>query len=99
MARDIIGHCWHCGRDLAPCDYGREALCLGCGKPTRVCRNCRHYAPGRPNACLEPMTELVADKEKANFCELFDPSPNPAAGPGTSPADALRQAADDLFRS
>ena len=65
MATDIIGHCWHCGRDLAPSDYGREALCLGCGKPTRVCRNCRQFAPGRPNACLEPMTELVADKEKA----------------------------------
>lgn len=41
------------------------------------------------------------DKTRANFCELFDPSPNPAVGPGLSPSptDALRQAADDLFRS
>ena len=45
------------------------------------------------------MAERVMDKTRANFCELFDPSPNPAAGPGWSPTDALRQAADDLFRS
>jgi hypothetical protein len=98
MATDIIGHCWHCGRDLAPCDYGREALCLGCGKPTRVCRNCRHFAPGRPNACLEPMTDLVADKEKANFCELFDPASLATTGQSPSRATDLLQRAQDLFK-
>ncbi len=76
MNDDIIGKCWHCGAGLTKADYGRETSCLACNKPTRVCRNCRHFAPGR----------------------LFDPSPNPAAGPGPAPEDALRQAAEDLFR-
>ncbi|MFZ1538120.1 MAG: hypothetical protein WAT23_12145 [Chromatiaceae bacterium] len=98
MATDIIGHCWHCGHDLTPCDYGRESLCLGCGKPTRVCRNCRHYAPGRPNACLEPMTELVAEKERANFCELFDPADRSGGDSGQSRATNLLQRAQDLFK-
>jgi len=98
MGTDIIGHCWNCGRDLTQSDYGRETLCLGCGKATRVCRNCRQFAPGRPNACLEPMTELVTDKEKANFCELFDPAEGPRFGGGQSRGADLLQRAHDLFK-
>jgi hypothetical protein len=102
---DIKGYCWHCARGLIKADYGREALCLGCGKATRVCRNCRFFAPGRPNACSEPMAERVADKQKANFCEFFDPNPNPSSSSsspgGNAAAEAqadLRQAAEALFR-
>jgi len=101
MDTDLIGRCWHCGRGFTKADYGRETLCLGCGKPTRVCRNCRHYAPGRPNACREPMTELVLDKERPNFCELFDPGRalegEPRQSQGSSAADLL-QRAQDLFK-
>ncbi|MEJ2619176.1 MAG: hypothetical protein P8163_02695 [Candidatus Thiodiazotropha sp.] len=73
----IKGKCWHCNRGLQAIDYGRETSCLTCGKPTRVCRNCRWYAPGRPNQCEEPAVEQVLDKEKANFCELFEPTLTP----------------------
>jgi hypothetical protein len=98
MNTDTIGRCWRCGSDLAKADFGRETLCLGCGKPTRVCRNCRHYAPGRPNACREPMTEPVLDKERANFCELFDPGDLYAGGSGRESAADLLQRARDLFK-
>ncbi len=44
------------------------------------------------------MTELVADKEKANFCELFDPVALSATGQGQSRATDLLQRAQDLFK-
>jgi hypothetical protein len=96
MSEDTLGKCWNCGRELAKADYGREATCLGCAKPTRVCRNCRHFAPGRPNECVEPLVERVLDKENANFCELFDPSKEPA-GVASPDADDLLKQAEDLF--
>ena len=96
---DIIGHCWHCGAELTTSDFGRESNCLRCGKPTRSCRNCRFYARGRPNDCSEPVAEPVADKERANFCGWFDPAPSPERGDAPAPADALRKAAEDLFKS
>ena len=98
MSDDIIGKCWHCGHPLSKAHYGRETLCPGCGKATRVCRNCRFYARGRPNDCEEPMAEEVMDKQRANFCDFFDPTPEPAsAGTGSASADLLK-AAEDLFK-
>lgn len=104
VASESIGLCWRCGQGLTAADYGREASCPGCGKNTRVCRNCRHYAPGRPNDCLEPLAERVLIKDRANFCDHFEPSvrPLPGAGPGETVGrdhqDALRAAAEALFR-
>lgn len=95
---DIIGHCWHCGNALTGADYGREAFCLACGKATRSCRNCRNYARGRPNDCLEPIAEAVADKLRANFCEHFDPAPQPDGGTGAPATAQLREAAEALFK-
>jgi hypothetical protein len=98
METEHIGSCWNCRHGLTKADYGREATCPGCGKSTRCCRNCRHYAPGRPNDCLEPMEERILDKSKANFCELFEPAENPLPSGAKPDLDALRQAADDLFK-
>lgn len=95
---EIRGTCWHCGRGLTAADYGREQTCLGCGKPTRCCLNCRHYAPGRPNACMEPMVEHVVDKAKANFCELLEPVIRDGAIAAGPAVDAQRQAAEALFK-
>jgi hypothetical protein len=98
MGEEIIGKCWHCGRPLGKADFGRENGCLGCGKATRVCRNCRHYARGRPNDCEEPMAEQVMDKERANFCDYFDPTLEPATGSVEASASDLREVAENLFK-
>jgi primosomal protein N' len=95
----IIGKCWHCGTELTNADFGRETDCRSCGKATRVCRNCRWYALEQSNQCQEPMAERVMDKTKANFCEYFEPTTTPDSGGEKSSADALRQAAEDLFKS
>ncbi|MEA3277325.1 MAG: hypothetical protein U9Q81_19000 [Pseudomonadota bacterium] len=98
MSDQIQGRCWHCGNGLTAADLGRESACAHCGKDTRVCRNCRHYAPGRPNDCVEPMVEKVLNKERANFCELFEPTATPASSGPEPAADDLRKAAEDLFK-
>lgn len=97
MTEQAVGKCWHCGQALRPADLARENTCPGCSKSTRACRNCRWYAPGRPNECREPMVERIADKEKANYCELFQPSLDLDPQSGNDAGDGLRKAADDLF--
>jgi hypothetical protein len=43
------------------------------------------------------MVERVLDKARANFCELFDPTDNPAASRSPA-ADELLDRAKDLFK-
>ncbi len=92
---NTAGRCWHCGQDLEGHEFGRETLCLGCGKPTRVCRNCRWYAPSRAQQCSEPMAEAVTNKERANFCGFFEETTEGVAGDAQS-VDELREAAELL---
>jgi hypothetical protein len=94
----ILGKCWHCGADLHSADFGRETDCQGCGKATRVCRNCRWYAPARPNQCEEPMAEPVMEKTRANFCGYFEATTEPRGETAANSDDSLRQAAEDLFK-
>ena len=99
MGEEIKGKCWNCGSGLTRLDLGRESLCGDCGKPTHCCRNCRHYAPGRANECMEPQVERVIDKARSNFCELFEPTLTPKPGAAVvSDTDAARRAAEDLFK-
>jgi len=98
MSDELKGHCWHCAAGLTRLDYGRESACPGCDKPTHCCRNCRLYAPGRPNECMEPQVERVIDKARSNFCEWFEPAMDPLAGDAGADLDALRADAESLFR-
>jgi hypothetical protein len=104
MGDEIRGHCWNCGLGLTKLDYGRELRCAGCDKPSHCCRNCRHYAPGRPNECREPMVDRVIEKDRSNFCDWFQPllrSPAPGSEdirPAIDDTESLRRAADDLFK-
>jgi len=44
------------------------------------------------------MVERVIEKERSNFCELFDPSDRPPGEKSAPSEDALRKAAEDLFK-
>jgi len=90
------GSCWHCGHRLAASDYARESACPQCGRATHVCRNCRFYDTRRPNACAEPVAEPVAHKERPNFCGYFEAGERRSSE--TPQDEALRQAAEDLFK-
>lgn len=95
MSPNGEGVCWSCGTALAALDYQRESECPQCRKQTHVCRNCRFYEQGRPNDCQEPIAEPVRDKDRANFCDYFEPSAQ-AYRPNADP-EALRAAANSLF--
>lgn len=98
MSINDMGSCWNCGHSLSSSDYSRESTCPSCRKYTHVCRNCRFYASGRPNDCLEPIAEQVMDKARANFCGYFEPATPPATLNEDKPSvDALLAAAEDLF--
>ncbi|MET0104692.1 MAG: hypothetical protein ABW072_06030 [Sedimenticola sp.] len=97
MSDNIQGKCWSCGTELGASDYGRETNCLTCGKPTRVCRNCRWYAPGQTNECREPVADRVMEKDKPNYCSFFEPTGEPVGG-ASSDQDDLLKAAEDLFK-
>lgn len=45
------------------------------------------------------MVDRVVDKERANFCELFEPSLKAGSQTPGSDRDALRQAAESLFKT
>lgn len=92
------GNCWNCGEKLTAHDYHREARCSGCSKATHSCRNCRFYEPGRSNDCTEPVAEFVADKERANFCDYFQPGTNFSGQDDQASAEDLLSAAEDLFK-
>jgi hypothetical protein len=67
--------CHACGGEV---QVGEKILrrdeCPHCGRDLRCCRNCRHFDPRVHNQCREVVAEWVADKERGNFCEYFDPT-------------------------
>ena len=92
--------CWSCGAGLPYRPFSpvpRSAECPACGRDLHVCRNCRHHDPGVNNQCREPNAEWITDRERANFCELFQLSDRSATGGGPDRAAAARKKLDDLF--
>ena len=77
----------------------RSDECPSCGKDLRCCRNCRHFDAAVHNQCREVVAEWVADKERANFCEYFDPSASARGRKGQSDQEDAREKWRKLFKS
>ena len=90
-----MGTCYRCraqisfGEGLVP----RAALCPSCHSDVHVCVNCRFHDRAAHNQCREPAAEFVRDKERANFCELFELAQRGAVAKGGGAQAAL----DALF--
>jgi hypothetical protein len=91
-------NCWLCGYTLSDVPrVGFRDQCPRCASALHCCRNCKFYDPAYDNQCREPMAELVADKERANFCEYFAPvRESPCAQP--RPDTSAREKLEALFR-
>lgn len=70
---------------------GFREVCSKCGFDLHVCKNCRHYIPGKPNDCNVFDIEPVLDKEKFNFCEEFSPLDKPTKPSSSSIKDASKK--------
>ncbi len=76
MAEEKILRCWSCGNEITITQrVTRNDFCPECENPLKCCYNCRFYDRNANNHCTEPQAEWVRYKEKANFCEYFDPRP------------------------
>ena len=89
--------CHHCGRELQlfSAKVERTAGCPYCHSDLKCCLNCRLHDPGANNQCREPQAEWQTDKDKANFCEFFEPGDGDGGPPS---AGSGRDAFDRLFR-
>lgn len=89
-----MGACYRCRATISfEGVVPRGALCPSCTSDVHVCVNCRFHDRSAHNQCREPAAEFVRDKERANFCELFE-----LAQQGTKSQGAGAKAAlDALF--
>lgn len=86
--------CWQCGASLAEYSLPLRRLeeCRQCHAELHVCKLCEWYSVAVAKQCREPIAEEVKDKQRANFCDYFQPRSNAYAA--TPRADAARAAAE-----
>lgn len=91
--------CWKCGASLAaePLPLARVSECPSCNVDLHVCRLCEFYDTAVAKSCREPVADTVHNKERANFCDYFQPRPDAWTAPDTQPAQVARNALDTLF--
>ncbi|MBF0423632.1 MAG: hypothetical protein HQL73_11645, partial [Magnetococcales bacterium] len=98
VADVILKKCWKCQTTLEKSSFSRSETCIGCGYSVRVCKNCLYYDPRAYNACREPQSERVVDKEKATFCDFFKPGQLQKVDKVASMRQDARKAAEALFK-
>jgi predicted RNA-binding Zn-ribbon protein involved in translation (DUF1610 family) len=94
----VMNACHFCGAEVEnPREVYRSSTCPRCGKDLKICLNCRFYSPGAHWDCSETIEELVADKDRANFCSyfVFGSSTSRSKSPGSS--SSARKNLDRLF--
>lgn len=91
--------CWKCGVSLA--DYSlplrRIEECRACRAELHVCRMCEFYDVGKAKHCRETIADEVKDKERANFCDYFRPTPAAYQAGSVTAAERARLELEALF--
>ena len=92
-------NCFRCGESLAALSLplSRRDQCPSCSADLHVCSMCKSFDPQVPRQCREDGAEDVVEKERANFCDWFKPSPDAFDPTRKSAADEARAALDALF--
>jgi len=68
-----------------------RAVCENCQAYLHSCLNCRFHDEHAHNQCREPASEVVANREGANFCEYFEFVESRTPPTGKRPDDARRK--------
>jgi hypothetical protein len=91
--------CFHCG---TPYEFkeriGRSDSCPKCDSDLHCCRNCRHYSPNAHNQCSETQADWVKEKDRANYCDYFDPRRRAVGGSVTGRVQDARARFEGLFK-
>lgn len=66
-------NCWNCKAILLNAErkLSFRAICDTCDAALHCCKNCKYFAPGRPNDCAVPGTDYISDRTANNFCDEF----------------------------
>ena len=91
--------CYKCGADIQLSsgeNISRSDTCHSCLTDIRCCKMCEFFDTTAYNDCRESSADRTTEKEKANFCDFFNPG-NAIGGSGSSRNDKLC-AAEDLFK-
>lgn len=92
-------HCWRCGEQLAEdvLPIRRAELCSACNADLHACKMCGFYNTSVADACEEPVATAVSNKERANYCDYFKPSPRAYKGAVDDAAARARAELEALF--
>ncbi len=94
---DIQLNCFKCSKMLELIKgFSRREDCPHCGADVHACKNCRFYDQKAYNECKEPTADVVQEKERANFCDFFEPSTD-GCSTGPTSSDLLSEA-EALFK-
>mgnify|MGYP003433183513 CR=1 FL=1 len=95
--------CWKCGATVAEQllvpgrRVARQAECPQCRTELHVCRACTFYDTRVAKQCRETIAEEVKDKQAANFCDYFRPTPSAYRPEALSAADKAKAELEALF--
>ena len=92
--------CYHCQKSipiLGAFKVTRTEECPYCSWSLHCCKMCKFYDPQVYNECTEPNADRVVDKEKANFCDYFRPTPSAYRPEALSAADKAKAELEALF--
>ncbi|MFD2230444.1 hypothetical protein [Alkalimarinus sediminis] len=91
--------CWKCGAPLEGLimPLSRREECKNCGADQHACKLCKEYNPTISRSCEEDRAEDVSDKESANFCDYFSPTPQAYQSKGTNKRTQAKAELAKLF--
>ncbi len=75
----------------------RLSECLTCHAESHVCRMCEFYDTRKAENCSEPRADPPKDKQRANFCEYFQPKADAFQPQDHSIADKVKTELEKLF--
>ncbi len=70
--------CYRCGASLTSLSLplSRQDVCPSCAVYLHVCKMCVSFDTNVAEHCREDDADTVNEKERANFCEWFQPASN-----------------------
>lgn len=93
--------CWRCGVGLEALSLplSRMDECPECLIHLHTCRMCINFDPVIPRSCREDAAEEVLEKQRANFCDYFQPNPAAFDKDVAAAGHQARKDLDGLFGS